>query len=74
MRLSLLLLLLASPLAAADVLTVVDIAHADSAQVERLKQAGDGWWLEMGLRMAIIGPRDAVRAAAGPRKDRKSVV
>lgn len=67
MRLSLLLLWLASPLAAADVLTVVDIAHADSAQVERLKQAGDGWWLEMGLRMAIVGPRDAVRAAAGPR-------
>jgi hypothetical protein len=64
-RLPLFLLVLIAPAAAAEVLTVVDIAHADAAQVERLKQIpGDGWWLEMGLQLAVIAPRAAVRAAA----------
>jgi hypothetical protein len=67
LKLRLFLLMFFSPLAAAEVLTVVDIAHADAAQVERLKQVpGDGWWLEMGLQLAIVGRGDAVRAAASP--------
>jgi hypothetical protein len=59
-------LALFSPFAAAEVLTVVDISQADAAQVARLKRIpGDGWWLEMGLQLAIVGPHDAVRLAAG---------
>ena len=66
MKLPLLLLTLVSPLAAADVLTVVDIAHADSEQVDQLKQIPGARWLEMGLQLAIIGRRDSVSATANP--------
>lgn len=67
MRFTFCLLLLFSPLAAAEQLTVVDISQADADQVERLKQIpGDGWWLEMGLQLAIVGPRDTVKLQAGP--------
>lgn len=67
MKLPLFLLLVFAPTAAAEVLTVVDISHADTAQVEGLKRIPDsGWWLEMGLQLAVIGPRDALRAAASP--------
>ncbi len=66
MKLPLCLLLVFAPAAAAEVLTVVDIAHADTAQVEQLKRIpGSDWWLEMGLQLAVIGPRDALREAAG---------
>ena len=66
MKLSLSLLLLVSPIATAEVLTVVDISHAQAAQVERLKQIpGDGWWLEMGLQMVITGPTDALARELG---------
>ena len=66
-KLPLFLLISFSPLAAAGELTVIDIAHADAQQVERLKQLpGSDWWLELGLQLAVIGPRDAVREAARP--------
>lgn len=56
----------ASP-AVAGGLTVVDIARADTGQVDALRQLpGDGWWLEMGLQFVIVGPPDALRAAAAP--------
>ncbi len=66
MKLPLFLFVLFSPVAAAEVLTVVDISQAGPEQVERLKQLpGGGWWLEMGLQMAIIGPRETLQREAG---------
>jgi hypothetical protein len=66
MKLPLSLLVLFSPVAAAEVLTVVDISHAEPEQVARLKQLpGEGWWLEMGLQLALIGRREAVPGEVG---------
>lgn len=58
-------LLLASAAINAQTLTVVDISSADAAQVERLKQIpADGWWLEMGNQLAVVGQPEVVRRQA----------
>ncbi|MCF6263132.1 MAG: hypothetical protein L3J24_06045 [Xanthomonadales bacterium] len=58
-------LLLASTAINAQTLTVVDISSADAAQVEQLKQTpADGWWLEMGNQLAVVGQPDVVRRQA----------
>ncbi len=60
-RLAWSLLCLAS-VATADPLRVIDIGAADAADVAALKRsAGEGWWLEMGRQLVLVGA-----AAAAP--------
>jgi hypothetical protein len=55
-RTSLWLLLLVSPFACGEPLTVFDISRASAADVEQLKRLpGEAWWIEMGDQLVVVG-------------------
>ncbi len=71
------LCLLLAASASAEPLRVLDISKANSAEVSELKQSGgDGWWLELGEQLVLVGgdPGQPFVATAVPELSRREHV